>query len=244
MPGFTGSKEDFAPLLDLLSAAGHGVVALDQRGQYESPGPAPETPEDYTVAALAAALAAVIDVVAGPAGTVHLVGHSFGGLVARAAVLADPARVASLTLLGSGPAALHSPRTDQFALLAPILAAGGMPAVHAALQQLDAADPRAVALPPALQDFLRVRFLASSGVGLQGMADALVSEPDRIVALRDTGVPVLVAHGAGDDAWSPDVQAEMAERLGARYVVIADAEHSPALDNPAATARALTEFWT
>src|SRR5437763_10434838 len=37
--GFTGSKEDFAPLLRPLRTAGHRVVALDQRGQYQSPGP-------------------------------------------------------------------------------------------------------------------------------------------------------------------------------------------------------------
>ena len=37
--GYTGSKEDFAPLLAPLAEAGYRVVALDQRGQYESPGP-------------------------------------------------------------------------------------------------------------------------------------------------------------------------------------------------------------
>src|ERR687889_92925 len=98
--GFTGSKEDFAPLLRPLCTAGYRVVALDQRGQYESPGP--DDVGRYSVAELAADLIAVARVLRAesPAG-LHLVGHSFGGLVSRAAVLADPSVFTSLTLLGS-----------------------------------------------------------------------------------------------------------------------------------------------
>ena len=35
LAGFTGSKEDFAPLLAPIAAAGLRAVAIDQRGQYE-----------------------------------------------------------------------------------------------------------------------------------------------------------------------------------------------------------------
>src|SRR6478672_6946134 len=49
--GYTGTKEDFAPLLRPLHSAGLRAVALDQRGQYESPGP--DDPAAYTVAELA-----------------------------------------------------------------------------------------------------------------------------------------------------------------------------------------------
>ena len=65
---------------------------VDQRGQYESPGP--DDPAAYTVAELAGDVLAVARAAAGGTGRpLHLVGHSFGGLVARAAVLADPAAV-------------------------------------------------------------------------------------------------------------------------------------------------------
>lgn len=57
-------------------------------------------------------------------------------------------------------------------------------------------------------------------------------------------MPVLVTHGDDDDAWPPSVQRKMARRLGAEYVVIPDAAHSPAVENPAATVRALLRFWT
>ena len=41
----------------------------------------------------------VLAVLAGLAGPAHLVGHSFGGLVTRAAALADPSALRSLTLI-------------------------------------------------------------------------------------------------------------------------------------------------
>ncbi|MGH3628655.1 MAG: alpha/beta fold hydrolase, partial [Sciscionella sp.] len=37
VPGYTGSKEDFVPLLAGLAGSGIDVVAIDVPGQYESP---------------------------------------------------------------------------------------------------------------------------------------------------------------------------------------------------------------
>lgn len=104
LPGFTGSKEDFISLHEPLAAAGYRTVAVDGRGQYESPGPRDdETP--YAQGELAQDVLAQLDALAdGPDDLFHLVGHSFGGQVARAAVLLAPARFRSLTLVSSGPA--------------------------------------------------------------------------------------------------------------------------------------------
>ena len=65
------------------------------------------------------------------------------------------------------------------------------------------------------------------------MAHALSSEPERVDDLAASGVPMQVVFGEADDAWSPDVQTQMAERLGARIVVIAGAAHSPAVEKSA-----------
>ncbi|SDC04513.1 Lysophospholipase, alpha-beta hydrolase superfamily [Geodermatophilus telluris] len=240
--GFTGSKEDFAPLLAPLAADGFRVVAIDQRGQYESPGP--DDPAAYAVAELAADVLAVASVLAGETGPPHLLGHSFGGLVARAAVLADPTAFRSLTLLGSGPAALTGPRVALLDHLGPLLDAGGVELVSDTLEQLAMTDPRAQAVPAPTRAFYTRRFLRNTAAGLRGMADAMTTEPDRVAELAATGVPVLVAHGEADDAWPPRVQADMAARLGARHEVVPRAVHSPAVENAPHTLRVLESFWS
>jgi pimeloyl-ACP methyl ester carboxylesterase len=240
--GYTGSKEDFVPLLSPMAHAGLRAVAIDQRGQFESPGP--EDPAEYTVAELAADVVTVARRLrAGSSGPLHLLGHSFGGLVTRAAVLAEPRLFDSLTLLGSGPAHLTGPRAELLEHLTPLLEAGGVQLVNDTLEQLAMTDPRAQAVPAPTREFLRRRFLANSAAGLRGMADAMLTEPDRVAELAATGVPVLVLHGIADDAWSPAAQTDMARRLGARHEVIVHAVHSPAVENPADTLRVLFSFW-
>lgn len=238
VPGYTGTKEDFAALLPLLADGGMRVVAMDLPGQFESPGP--DDAEAYTPDALAVCVLAV----AAELGSPDLVGHSYGGLVARAAVIADPAAVRSLTLLDSGPAAIGGNRRERMAALEPVLAAGGLPAVYEALELLAAGDPAWVALPAEHKAFLRRRFLAGSPAGLRGMGDALRAEPNRVAALRAAGVPVLVAYGEHDDGWPPAVQAAMAADLAAPAAVIPGAVHSPAAQQPAVTARTLLDFWS
>ena len=240
--GYTGSKEDFAPLLAPLAEAGYRVVAIDQRGQYESPGP--DDPSAYSVAELGADVVAVGGVLRAESGEpLHLVGHSFGGLVCRAAVLADPSAFTSFTLLGSGPAKLEGRRAELLDHLAPLLDAGGVELVHQTLEQVAMTDERAQAVPAPTREFYARRFLRNSAAGLRGMADAMLTEPDRCDDLARAGVPLMVAHGEADDAWLPHVQADMAQRLGARHEVINNSIHSPAVENPARTLEVLLDFW-
>jgi pimeloyl-ACP methyl ester carboxylesterase len=238
LPGYTGSKEDFAPILAPLAAAGFAATAIDLPGQFESPGPA--DPALYTPDALGAT---VREVAAALAPRVHLVGHSFGGLVARAAVIADPSAFASLVLMCSGPAALRGERAALIEQLAPLLAASGLAAVYAASLGVYRAQAGYVEPPAPLAAFLERRFVTGVPAMLQGMGDALRTEPDRVAELAAVAPRTLVVHGADDDAWLPAVQHEMAERLGAQYLVIPDAAHSPAVENPGPTAVALAEFW-
>jgi pimeloyl-ACP methyl ester carboxylesterase len=240
--GYTGTKEDFAPLLRPLAEADYRAVALDQRGQYESPGPDDES--RYSVAELGSDVGLVArELLADSGRPLHLVGHSFGGLVCRAAVLAEPSLFDSFTLLGSGPGALGGHRALLLEHLGPLLDAGGVPAVADALEQLAMTDPKAQAVPAPTRAFLNQRFLRNTAAGLRGMATAMTTEPDRVAELAATGVPLLVAHGVADDAWTPDSQAEMAKRLGARHEVIGGSIHSPSVENPDRTMQVLLDFW-
>ncbi|HZB20342.1 MAG TPA: alpha/beta fold hydrolase [Blastococcus sp.] len=240
--GYTGSKEDFAPLLAPLAEAGYRVVAMDQRGQYESPGP--DDPAAYSVEELGRDVVVVARILREESGEpLHLLGHSFGGLVTRAAVLAEPTLFTSFTLLGSGPAKLGGGRAELLDHLGPLLDAGGVKLVHETLEAVAMTDPKAQAVPAATREFYSRRFLSNAEAALRGMADAMLDEPDRVAELAAVGLPVLVAHGEADDAWLPHVQADMAERLGARHEVILNSIHSPAIENPVRTLEVLLDFW-
>ena len=175
-------------------------------------------------------------------GPAHLVGHSFGGLVVRAAALADPSAVRSLTLMSSGPAAIPAPADTNVALMAQALPVMDLETIWTAKRQLEAQLELEPA-PPAIEAWLHDRFVANHPVGLRRVAEQLLSEPDRTDELAALDLPVLVTFGDRDDVWPPALQAEMADRLGAAAVVLPDAGHSPAADLPEVTAQALLAFW-
>ncbi|MFF4292725.1 alpha/beta fold hydrolase [Streptomyces vinaceus] len=239
VPGFTGSKEDFIGLLEPLAAAGYRVLAVDGRGQHESPGPREESA--YALEELAQDVLAQAAAVDG--GPVHLVGHSLGGLIARAAVLRDAAPFASLTLMSSGPAAIAEDQQERTKLLVAALEAmrDDMPGVWTAMRSFDPED--AVPDSPELAEFLRGRWLSTVPEQLIATGRILVSEPDRVDGLSAVELPKLVLSGEVDYAWPVPLMDEMTERLGAARVVVAGAEHSPNAENPQVTAGALASFW-
>src|SRR4029077_5535553 len=114
VPGYTGSKEDFLAILDLLADDSRHVVAIDMRGQFDTAGA--DKPRGYAAAALGADILAIMHAT----GARHLVGHSYGGVIGREGVLAAAGpEFSSFTLMSSGPGALTGPRArDLRAMLA------------------------------------------------------------------------------------------------------------------------------
>ena len=259
VPGYTGSKEDFLAILDLLADGSRQVIAMDMRGQFETAAAADQ--DGYRAAALGADIAAVIHAT----GARHLVGHSYGGLAVREAVLAEAGlleaaglagadlEVESVTLMSSGPGALNGPRAREVRLMLAALgvtddsmpdrdtlAAGIAGIWHAQL------EPQAIAagVPAPIVAFLGRRMLSNDPAGLVLMARHMLTAPDRTAELAALDqLPMLVIYGEDDNAWSPAAQEKMARRLNARRVCIPGAVHSPSVEAPATTAAALTQFW-
>jgi len=235
VPGFTGSKEDFAPLLPLLAGDGWLAVTYDQRGQYESFAGADA---DFSLEALAADACSLTGAFGVPR-PCRLLGHSFGGLVAQTAALADPSAWEQLVLLCTGPGAFddEGKRAD-LATLGAALVQHPLDVVHELREQNNRRRGRPVPSAP-VAAFQRTRFLANSTASLRVFIDHLLGTPDRIDALAATGVPTSVIRGVDDDAWPFDVQEDMARRLGTEVVVLPDAAHCPAVENPTALAAVL-----
>ncbi len=254
VPGYTGSKEDFLAILDLLADRSRHVAAIDMRGQFETPGA--DDPAGYAAAALGADIVAVMHAT----GARHLVGHSYGGLIGREAVLAGAgAGIASFTLMSSGPAALTGPRAKELRAMLEALGtgdgagagAGDGPdgaALRGGISEIWQAylEPQAAAagVPPHIVAFLGRRMLSNDPAGLVLMARHMLTAPDRTAELAGLDqVPKLVIYGENDNSWAPAAQENMARRLGARRLCIPAAVHSPAVEAPATTASALTTFW-
>lgn len=247
VPGYTGSKEDFAPLLDPITDAGMDAIAIDMPGQFESGGPDYE--EAYLPGTLGMVIAELVGKLAAEGNQVLLLGHSYGGLVARGAVLAG-APVAGLTLMGSGPGELpDGVRRQTLDLGEPAMRQYGIEAAQLLREQLDAISPPRPGGPPSpeLAALLRERFVRSRPAALLGKARALRSEPDLVSSLsrnlHTRGIPCLVVCGEGDDAWPVSAQRDMADRLDADFAVIPAARHSPNTENPAELLATVLPTW-
>ena len=230
IPGWTGSKEDFTPILPLLASVGFDATAYDQRGQFETPG---ADDDDYSLSGLAADAAAL----AGECSTepTHLLGHSFGGLVAQTAVVESTSAWRTLSLLCTGPGALGESGERPLSQFARALG-------HVPLAEIHRFRENGVKRLPDIGAFLERRFTSNSVASLKAMTELLLHAPDLISGLLGLRLPVWVGRGEDDDAWPHDAQAAMAQRLGVDIHVVESAAHSPAVENPQGLADAWFPF--
>lgn len=238
IPGYTSSMATFNMLLEPLARRGYRVVSFSQRGQSLSEGP--DDVSGYALERLGRDVHDIAETLELGA-NIHLLGHSFGGVVGTEAVIADPTRFASFTSWNSGPKSMGEvllPQRDA-------LIAHGPRAFWIAdriSQGLDPEMDRTGELNPIEQYYLN-RLMTTNPAQLLAGITILLDQQDRVEQLKDTGVPVLVSHGANDDAWPIPWQRDMAERLGANYWVIAGAGHSAQADKSLTSANLLAAFW-
>lgn len=230
IPGWTGSKEDFTPMLPLLASIGLDATAYDQRGQFETPG---ADDDDYSLSGYAADAASLAR--ACSAEPSHLLGHSFGGLVAQAAAVDSPSTWRSLSLLCTGPGALGDSAERPLSKL--VHALGQVPLIEIHRFREDGA-----VRAPDIGAFLERRFTSNSVASLRAMTEHLLRAPDLISGVQRLQLPCWVGRGEGDDAWPHEAQAAMAKQLGVDIHVISNSEHSPAVENPEGLADAWFPF--
>lgn len=234
--GFTGSKEDFDPVLDDL-ARDRRVVALDLPGHGESRGS--DDPTAYGLSSAATWLLRAADALG--LGEHHLLGHSMGGLIAQRVAAAASQRLHSLILMDTGVGAVREEVGDHLTRMATTAREEGMAAAFEVVRSA----PRPHARPPApeLEQFLRERFLSLNPAAVVGGASSLITAMPLGAFLRGIDIPVLVIHGEHDDAWTAEEQILLARSVrGAELVVIPDSVHSPQRENPKAWLEAVTDF--
>jgi pimeloyl-ACP methyl ester carboxylesterase len=217
--GFPETSGMWEPLIDAAAAAGHRVVAFDQRGY--SPGARPEEVAAYRVSELRDDVLAVAD--AAGFDRFHLAGHDWGSVVGWHVAGAEPERVLSWTSLSiPHGGAVTAARGD-----------GGPPgyirvlrAPHLAEVLLGAGDMRALRAmyaetPPALrEEYLRVLREPGALTGAINWYRALGLGGDStdLIAPR-IEVPVLYVWGNRDMPVfvGPRVQAEHARFMAGPF---------------------------
>lgn len=233
--GFTGSKEDFYAVAPLVAGAGFRVIAHDHRGCHQSS----HTPGNYSLQRLAADVVE-LEVALGISGA-HLLGHSFGGVVAREAALLPTSTHSSLTLFCTGPG-LPNAANGWLVTMQEFLRDKTM---AEAWDFMDSHPDHGINFstdgdPTSLWSS---RWRESDAAAIIAQADILRNVVDRTDELARKGLPIHVAYGEFDDAWPIAEQNRVADVTGARLSVIADAGHCPNEELPIETARVLTEFW-
>lgn len=238
VPGFTGSKEDFIAILKPLGEAGIRAIAFDLPGQHESSGNSSD--HDYSLQSYAADVQSISAHVDPP---VRLLGHSFGGIVVRDAVLSGATNAHSVVLMDSGPGAIPADQHARMHMFAMVLRQQGPVAVWAAKQALEEAEGVSPPTDPHIAEFLLQRFHSNAPESMLAMVDVLCTEPDRSADLAATGLPILVVCGENDDVWTAAEQERMSKTLGAHFVALPGVGHSPAAQSPSETVAALLDFW-
>ncbi|MFI6004050.1 alpha/beta fold hydrolase [Streptomyces sp. NPDC051366] len=252
---------DWDPVAALLVAQGRTVVRFDRPGHgLSAPATAPAT-----AAGEARRIAGLLDALGLP-GPVTVAGHSIAGFHAEAFAHLYPERTAALVLVDTSieedprtlwPAGL---RTAVARVLGRALTAAGLPAALGPLARraavrasrtggCDRPLPSAGG-PPAARDLVRRCY--RTGRVWRGALLENSRYPDtaaEVLALR-TGRPpaapvtVLTGYdgsaGRGALRWC-ERQAELADRLGARFEVAEPAGHLVMLDRPGRVARAILD---
>lgn len=239
--GFTGVKEDFADHVPDL-ARHSTVVVFDHRGHGASD--KPEQAEAYSLDRLATDTLAVADALGFE--RFRMLGHSMGGMAARRVVLAAPARVDAIVLMGTSAGRPSGVDPDLVDMGAAIALTEGMQVVRQVLDELDPlgtpANQRVRLERPGYEEYGNRNFFAVPAVAYAALIRDIAHQSDQLAEMRTVTCPSLVIVGEQDTPFLPDSHA-LAEAIpNAELVVVPDAGHSPQFENPDAYLAVMERF--
>ena len=241
VPGWSGSREDFVAVLPLLSSLGWHCFSIDQNGQPASYGS--NKLEDFSLESFAQDL---IDIANSFSEPIHLIGHSFGGIVAQYAASKSPQSFASVTLLCSGTGPLPKENWGGLPALVQAVESGRSLAFIWFVKTLVLTILRKQSFSKPVRKWRKERWLNTNPLSLKVMSELLMKVENVTEKLKVTlskhKLPILVMRGENDDAWPRKEQLEMAQTLNATFIEILGAAHSPARELPDKTAIELDTF--
>ncbi|MGD9751748.1 MAG: alpha/beta fold hydrolase [Acidimicrobiia bacterium] len=244
----TRGEDDHRPVVVLSHGAGgshavwfHQVLPLGERFRvltWDSRGFGNSTfaGGSLSVAAAVGDLAAVLDAIGLAADeAVHLVGQSMGGWWSVGFALAHPHRVRSLTLSDTPGGVWTEALRGHFRTARPGRLTSDVVGVHQALGATTMRERPAQAF---LYQQLGSFFTPPMGAVGKMLAEVEVDP----AAVRAVGCPLLVVAGEEDAIFPAAGLKGLADVLGARYVELAGAGHSPYFESPDAYNEALLDF--
>ncbi|RRA47691.1 alpha/beta fold hydrolase [Acidipila sp. EB88] len=210
------------------------VVAFDLPGHGNSSG----APGEWSFEYAAAVTAKLIEEVS--VRPVHLVGISFGGMIAQMTTLERPELVRSLTLIGTGSHFSQDVRRGM-RTRAEAVRAGGMATVtQSSLERWF--TPKTRMQRPDITDRVTKTLLADDPATHAAIWD-VISTLDIQGRLGEILCPTLVLVGERDPSTPPSVAHGLAAAIqGSKLVIIPDAAHIITVEAPTAVNEALKAF--
>jgi pimeloyl-ACP methyl ester carboxylesterase len=231
MHGIGGSASSCGALARLLSADGYRTICWDAPGYGESADPSNGVDHPGLVLDILAELGT------GPA---HLVGTSWGGVIATRIAAQAPAAVRSIVLADStrGSALTEAGTQRMLARVADLAAVG--PEAFAAQRAPRLVSPSASA---ATAEAVRADMAAVRPAGYAAAA-AMMAHSDTTDLLPLLQVPALILVGEDDVVTGVAESQVLAENIrGAAFELIRGAGHAAVQEKPAEMAAAILAFW-
>ncbi|WP_416561927.1 alpha/beta fold hydrolase [Nocardia testacea] len=236
--GIGGSAAACGALAAVLSAHGYRTYCWDAPGYGRSADPAPSADGSTTGYDHALVVAELIAELGG--GPVHLLGTSWGGVIATAVAAAHPASVRSLVLADSTRGSGVDPERARAmrARIGELRKLGG-PAFAAARAPRLVSPGCAEEIASAVEsDMARVRL-----PGYIAAAEYM-ARTDTGPSLATLVAPTLVLVGADDIVTGVDESRLLADAIpGARFGLILGAGHAAVQEKPVDTAAHILRFW-